>query len=338
MRKEILVKYENYVTLKKRLKYEFEKMQKLKCSSQILNVYDYDPENSSYLMEQGDKNLFKHLYDELELSFEDKLKIILDVLKGMAFAHEQSIIHRDLHLGNILKIGKDFVICDFGLSKDLSIERSMKSSNTEKNNHLFVDPLAISDFTKLDLKSDIYSIGKIIDYVFTYNESNFNHIFKIVVERCISRDKALRYDSVNHIINDINVILKSKNKEENRQTSINKILNNEYDAQVHEFVMDLIDTNKISKFIVTHKLSSFGKIIVNFESVYRMKILQSISNGYREATGYGGWSNYDIFAQIAYYLCTSLEDLEVEKTARSILEECANIRYTAKNLLESLPD
>jgi eukaryotic-like serine/threonine-protein kinase len=338
LRKELLPVYKNDDKLKKRLKYEFENMQKLKECPQILNVYNYDPENSSYLMEQGDKNLFRHLNDELELSFEDKLKIILDLLKGMAFAHKQSIIHRDLHLGNILKIGKDFVICDFGLSKDLSIERSMKSSNTEKNNHLFVDPLANFDFTKLDLKSDIYSIGKIIDYVFTYNESNLNHIFTTVVERCISRDKEHRYDSVNDIISDINGILKNKSKEANRKNVINKILNNLYDAQVHEFVMDLIETNKISKFIVAHKLSSFGKVIVKFESVYQREMLQAISHGYREATGYGGWSNYDIFAQIAYYLCTSLKDLEAQNIARSILGECANIRYTAKGLLERLPD
>ncbi|GKS14871.1 hypothetical protein YDYSY3_58710 [Paenibacillus chitinolyticus] len=338
LRKELLPIYQDDVKLKTRLKYEFENMKKLRDCANILNVYDYDPEKCSYLMEQGDKNLLKHLNDELFLSFEDKLKIILDVLKGMDYAHKQSIIHRDLHLGNILKIGNDFVICDFGLSKDLSIERSMKSSYTEKNNHLFVDPLAISDFTKLDLKSDIYSIGQIIDYVLTFNETSSNHILKTVVERCISRDKSLRYDSVTQIINDVEVILKSKNKEESRQGAINKIINNQYDTHVHEFIMDLVDTDRISKFIVTHKLSSFGQIIMNFDSVYQMKILRSISYGYSEATGYGGWNNYDIFAQIAYNLSRSLKDLEVKKIARSILEECAKIRYSAQDLLEELQD
>lgn len=74
----------------------------------------------------------------------------------MKYAHEHNIIHRDLHLGNVLKVGDDFVLCDFGLSKDESIERSLKSTATVINNHLFIDPLAIGDFTKLDKKSDIY--------------------------------------------------------------------------------------------------------------------------------------------------------------------------------------
>lgn len=336
LRKELKPIYKNDVKLNKRLKYEFENMQKLADCPQILNVFNFNPENDSYLMEQGDKNLYKYLEDEIELTFDNKLKIVMDVLNGMSFAHEHSIIHRDLHLGNVLKIGNDFVICDFGLSKDISIERSMKSSYTEKNNHLFVDPLAISDFTKLDLKSDIYSIGKIIDYVLTYNASNPNHIFKTIVERCICRDKALRYDSVKHIISEIEVILKSQGQEESKQNTINKILNGQYDAQVHEFIMDLVNTDILCKFIVTHKLSSFGEIVIKFESVYQAKILHSISLGYAEATGYGGWSNYDIFARLTYDLCLNLKDSEVKRIAKSILEECANIRYEAKSLLERL--
>lgn len=338
LRKELKSIYKSNVEFNKRLKYEFENMQKLADCPQILNVFDFDSENNSYLMEQGDKNLYKYLEDEIEITFDDKLKIIMDMLNGMAFSHEHSIIHRDLHLGNILKIGNDFVICDFGLSKDISIERSMKSSYTEKNNHLFVDPLAFSDFTKLDLKSDIYSIGKIIDYVLTYNASNPNHIFKTVVERCICRDKALRYESVKHIIIEIEVILKSQGQEESRQNTINKILNGQYDVQVHEYILDLVNTDRLNKFIVTYKLSSFGEIVMKFESIYQDKILHSVSLGYVEATGYGGWLNYDIFARIAYNLCLNLNDVEVKKIAKNILEECANIRYEAKKLLDQLPN
>lgn len=338
LRKELISIYQNDENLKKRMQYEFENMQKLQTCPAILNVSDFDPETHSYLMEQCEKNLYEHLEDEMELSFEERLKIIMDILAGMAFAHKESIIHRDLHLGNILKIGNDFVIADFGLSKDLSIERSMKSSVTEKNNHLFVDPLAMSDFTKLDQKSDVYSIGKIIDYVFTHNASDPNHIFKTVVERCISRNKDLRYDSAHHILNEVESILKDRNQTESKQNTINKIINNHYDAQVHDFIISLTETDRISKFIVEHKLSTFWKLLLRFESGYQAKILQSILYSYSEATGYGGWRNYDVFAQISFNLCLNLEDFEVNKIARSILEGCADIRYSAKNLLEKLPE
>ena len=228
------------------------------------------------------------------------------------------------------------MICDFGLSKDLSIERSMKSSYTEKNNHLFVDPLAVSDFRKLDIKSDIYSIGKIIDYIFTFKEATYDHMFKTIVERATSRNKALRYDSVEHIINEIEEVLKNQSQKESKSSTINKILNNYYDTQVHEFIMGLVDSDRISKFIVTHQLSSFGEIIEQFESGYQIKIIQTIAFGYSEATGYGGWSNYDTFASIAYYLCKNVQNSEVVDIATSLLEECARIRYFAQELLEDL--
>jgi len=338
LRKELKSEYKTDQKLNKRMKYEYENMKKLSNCSQILNVYDFNSTNNSYLMEQGDKNLYKHLNDEIDLSFKDKLKIITDILKGMEFAHKHSIIHRDLHLGNIIKIKNDFIICDFGLSKDLSIEKSLKTSFTEKNNHIFVDPLAINDFRKLDKKSDIYSIGKIIDYIYIYNAVNTNHIFKTVVERCICRDKDLRYDSVTQIINEINSILKSQGQDETLQNTINKILNNQYDSQVHEFIIDLVNTERLSKFIVTHRLSEFGKLILKFESVYKEKILRSIWSSYAEATGNGGWVKYDIFAQISYYVCVNIKELEIKKVSRSILEECAGIRYAAKDLLDRLLD
>lgn len=86
------------------------------------------------------------------------------------------------------------------------------------------------------------------------------------------------------------------------------------------------------------RLSSFGNLILNFGVIYQTRILQSIAQTYVNATGYGGWGNYDIFANIAYHLCVTSKDLEVKQLARSILEEYAGIRYSAKDLLDRLPD
>lgn len=220
-------------------------------------MFDYDAEAHAYYTEKADMNLVAYLEGEVELTFEERLKIVRDILKGMEFAHEKDIIHRDLHLGNVLKIWNDFVICDFGLSKDVSTIRSMKSSYTQKNDHLFVDPVGLTDFTLLDHKSDIYSIGKMMDYIFTYNASTTNHIFKAVLERCICRDKALRYDSVTEIIKDIEDILKAQTVEDDRMSLIQKIRNNQYDVLVHDYIIKLVASGQLSKFIVANKLSAF---------------------------------------------------------------------------------
>jgi eukaryotic-like serine/threonine-protein kinase len=91
-----------------------------------------------------------------------------------------------------------------------------------------------------------------------------------------------------------------------------------------------------NKFIVTQKLSNLGKLILKFENVYQEKILTSIDSNFAKATGYNGWPNYDIFANITYYLCVNTQDLNIKKYAKDILEECANISYSAKGLYDSL--
>lgn len=337
LRKELREIYKTDSKLQKRMRYEFENMEKLSGCPQILNVFDYDETTHSYLMEQGEMNLATYLQGEIDLPFDERLKIVMDILKGMSYAHSHSIIHRDLHLGNVLKIGNDYVICDFGLSKDLSVVRSMKTSYTQKNNHLFVDPLALTDFTLLDKKSDIYSIGKMMDYIFTYNAPTTNHVFKTIVERCICRDKALRYDNVDQIIADIETTLNTQSEEDYKKNTVSKILNSKYDVQVHDYVMSMVASGKLSKFIVTNKLSSFWKLVLHFETVYQVQILTSIEDNYSDATGYGGWGNYDIFATIAYNMCLQSTDAEPKRIARRILEGCSNIRYRAKDLLDSLP-
>lgn len=338
LRKELKTAYINDEKMKKRMKYEYENMSKLSDCPQILNVFQYDEANNTYMMEQADMNLGEYLEKEIDLSFEKRLKVIMDILKGMAYAHNLSIIHRDLHLGNVLKIGGDFVICDFGLSKDLSIVRSMKSSCTPKNNHRFVDPLAFSDFTKLDKKSDIYSIGKMIEHVFTYKSKTTSHIFEPIVDRCTYREKNSRYNSVEHIIKDVNATLKAQSEEQEKSNVVNKILNNQYDILTHQYILDLVLSNKLSKFLVKHNLSSFWSIIVEFESTHQIQILTSIEEGYAEATGYGGWENYDIFSHIAYNLYLESEDVESKRISKRILEGCAEIRYEARDLLDKILD
>ncbi len=336
LKKELHPHYINDEKLQQRMKYEYENMQKLSGCPQVLNVYSFDPDNFSYLMERADMNLFEYLNNEVDIPFDVKLKIIIDVLKGMKFAHEQSIIHRDLHLGNVLKFRNDFVISDFGLSKDESIERSLKSSATEKNNHLFVDPLAIGDFTKLDWKSDIYSLGKLIDYVFTTGDSNTQHLFTFIVEKCTSRDKDKRYNSVDEILNDIDFKLNERSNKSSKEQVLVKIQNNILDIQVNEYIKELVKANKICDYIVKNKLHHFGVIILKFEQVDQIEILKAIQYNYVESTGFGHFENYDIFANIAYRICYETKEEKIYQLARSILEGCAEYRGSSANLISEL--
>lgn len=336
LKKELKPQYYDDSKLQKRMKYEYENMHKLRDCTQILNVHSYDEEEHSYLMEEADMNLFEYLNAEVDILFEKKIKIIYDILNGMKYAHNLSIIHRDLHLGNILKIGNDFLICDFGLSKDESIERSLKSSATEKNNHIFVDPLAIGDFTKLDKKSDIYSLGKLIDYIFTVQTSDSEHLFTFVVEKCSSRNKDKRYNTVEEILKDIEFKLKEQDSIVDKNKILEKIKNGILDVQVNELISNLVDNDRMCDYLVKHNLYSFGNIIIQLEQVDQISILNTINMNFEKSTGYGQFQNYDVFADIARFVCLNTLENRIYEIAYNILEGCATYRFSAKNYLDSL--
>lgn len=335
LKKELKEVYKGNPEFQKRMKYEYENMQKLQNCSQVLNVYCYDSDNFSYLMEEADMNLFEYI-DKVEITFEQKIKIIYDMLKGMKYAHEHNIIHRDLHPGNILKIKNDFVISDFGLSKDESIERSLKSSSTKKTSHLFIDPSAHHDFRKLDKKSDIYSIGKLIDYILNARATKEENVFTFIVEKCTSRQKEKRYETVEQILSDIELKLKEQNGYFREKEILEKIQNGIFDMQVNEHLINLVKSDRICDYLVKYKLSSFGKIILQMKQIDQLSILEKINHGYEEATGYGKFENYDIFAKIAHDICLNTSEKKIYSIAKVILEGCAQYRFSAEKYLEKL--
>lgn len=162
-KKQLKSQYRTEEAWKKRFKYEYENMLRLAKSPYVLKVFNYDENNDSYLMEKCDCNVYDYLENN---PFKDDkliLQVIEELLLGMKDVHEAGIIHRDLHLGNILIKEGHVVLSDFGLSKDTMINHSLKSTSTPKNSHYFIDPIGLHDFTALDNLSDTYSIGKIID-------------------------------------------------------------------------------------------------------------------------------------------------------------------------------
>ena len=334
VKKELLKENKDDEKLKKRLKYEFENTKKLRGCPNIISVYDFNDEECSYLMEKAEMDLFEYLKLQVGLSKKEKLQIIYDVLKGMKFAHDNDIIHRDLHLGNILKVNDHFVISDFGWSKDISKVRSLKSSSTEKNNHYFMDPLVAGDLTKMDIQTDIYSIGKIIEFVYSYEDDD--RLLDFLVSKCTSRDKINRYYSVNDIIDDLQVLVVAESKEVEKENIDKNIKRGILTSKEVHFIKQLLSKDELCQYIVKNSLSNFGAVIVKLPVVEKHLVLSNINRGYAEATGYMQFSNYDIFGSIAYYVYNHSKEIEIKKISKDILEGCARYRWNMQSLFEKV--
>ncbi|GBC32593.2 kinase-like domain-containing protein [Rhizophagus irregularis DAOM 181602=DAOM 197198] len=117
-----------------------------KNTSEILNEFygiTQDPKTKDYIMvldyaEKG--NLRNYLStDYNKLDWNAILRILLDVASGLDLIHEKELIHRDLHVGNILMSSDYAMITDFGLFKKCLDENpSNRPTSEEIKNILYI--------------------------------------------------------------------------------------------------------------------------------------------------------------------------------------------------------
>lgn len=317
---------------KKRFKYEYENMKKLSDVDSVLNVFEYNDEEHSYIMEKCDCCLYDYLVNNI-LTPEKANNIILQVLNSVKEIHSRNIIHRDIHLGNFLIKRDKIVISDFGLSKDLDIKRSLTSSDTPKNNNSFVDPVGLKDFRKLDKLSDIYSVGKVIEFIIS-NISDLQTIYAPIIEKCLERRRESRYQSIEEVISDVKNIQDEEDKKVKYLQIIQDMKKGNFNINVKNIVLNLTSNDSIADFIVQNRLLNFGKIFLNFNFTDQEKIAFSIRDNYVNATGYNGRNNYDIFASIASYITDSSQEIKIKRIFYLLLKEIANkYRWNAKGKL-----
>ncbi|RGB27230.1 kinase-like domain-containing protein [Rhizophagus diaphanus] len=92
------------------------------------------------------------------LKWNDNIQMAQDITCGLMFLHSEQIIHGNLHADTILIKNGRLMITDFGLSVEAT---SLVSENIE--NIVYVEPRHLHDPSyKLDMRSDIYSLGVLL--------------------------------------------------------------------------------------------------------------------------------------------------------------------------------
>ncbi len=109
------------------------------------------------------------------LSLTTVMPMMIQALEGLAYAHAQGFVHRDLKPGNILVHQGIAKISDFGLSKNFQLAglSGMSVTGRHSGTPVFMPPEQIINFKYVKPVSDVFSMGATIYYLLT-GEYPFN--------------------------------------------------------------------------------------------------------------------------------------------------------------------
>ncbi|MBC7998729.1 MAG: serine/threonine protein kinase [Leptolyngbya sp.] len=141
----------------------------------IVKIHHFDADENAQpfiVMDivQGEP-LARRIVKQLDsLKFDDIIEIFLQVCDALSHAHERGVVHRDLKPSNIMVLGNTVKVLDFGIAKLMS-EDSDQELQLTRTGEVFGSPLYMSPEQcrgqKLDIRSDIYSVGCVMFEAFT---------------------------------------------------------------------------------------------------------------------------------------------------------------------------
>jgi len=159
-----------YAAVRRRFRREVEMMRRLDHSN-IARVLDSDLDADPpwFVMPRLDTTLASWISGILRSSESEIDRIFGRVLDAMTYAHDQGVIHRDLHPGNVLMTREgDPVVSDFGLGKNLwSTSTQLTKRGVGLGMSDYVAPEQREDASSADPRSDVFMLGKLLQTMVT---------------------------------------------------------------------------------------------------------------------------------------------------------------------------
>ena len=131
----------------------------------VVAIYDVEDEPTPYLVMEyiPGKTLQERLDEHGPLALTDVLRLGKQIADGLAAAHEQGLIHRDIKPGNILLEGgmdERVKITDFGLARTAD-DASLTQSGVIAGTPMYMAPEQAHGH-KLDQRADLFSFGSVL--------------------------------------------------------------------------------------------------------------------------------------------------------------------------------
>lgn len=330
-----------------RFKREYEITRSISDIPGIITVFEYDDDSCSYTMEKADMTLDQCMKIYPTLPEEKRFQCICKILEIMALVHKREIIHRDLSPTNIFIIKKEFKIADFGLGKDLQAAASHKTQSTQNyGQYEYCAPEQVRRLKDADKRSDVFSLGKIINFVMsdTHEAFDFNHSLRAVSSRATSEDPELRFkdsEELLHSVEKTKELIKRALSKEQFYEAISfdpQTLTSEMEA----YIWELSGNSLCNELLQQNTNRALMAVLIRFMEISDQHgefIICSVYNHYNEASG-GIFKLYDPFAEFAALVIDNDFHFNINLLASKIIHYIAYTvgRYSAQHQVQVFMD
>jgi tRNA A-37 threonylcarbamoyl transferase component Bud32 len=108
------------------------------------------------------ENLKELVVRKGRLGLRDALEIALEVARGLAFAHDHGLVHRDVKPQNVLLNGDGRAkVTDFGIARSLDVDHGVTQTGTILGTSNYIAPEQASG-QLVDAQTDVYSLGIVL--------------------------------------------------------------------------------------------------------------------------------------------------------------------------------
>ena len=184
-----------------------------------------------------------------------------------------------------------------------------------------------------DKQSDVFSLGRLINYIMTGNSTNYHHQFKNATEKATNENSLFRHTDAENLLKHI-----EKTIAYNKQQILDKISLKKYDDEVETYISEL-SGEEICKHLISC-IKGFPEALINHmeqEENHANDIILSIDKHYEHLCK--KFENFDPIANLMYLvLQENTIPYVVKELSANILVYIAYTvnRFFAQRLIESL--
>jgi eukaryotic-like serine/threonine-protein kinase len=104
----------------------------------------------------------KRVVERGPVPIEMALEVALQIARGLSFAHQHGLVHRDVKPQNVLLNGSgEAKVTDFGIARSMSVQHSMTQTGTVLGTSDYIAPEQAQG-RQVDEQSDVYSLGVVL--------------------------------------------------------------------------------------------------------------------------------------------------------------------------------